>query len=149
MIEVILLSLPLSAAIVRGAERLTASIFSLLTLSFYFLNKLIPDEVYYLVSASYDIFIMLIMSLIYFATFQRLAKILSLMGLASIIIQMIGMRIYVMGGNGAIYDNAGLLFYTVIVALFIWRWIGRGKRDGNSRVFDNNFHSGKDYIKSH
>ena len=149
MIEVILLSLPLSAAIVRGAERLTASIFSLLTLSFYFLNKLIPDEVYYLVSASYDIFIMLIMSLIYFSTFQRLAKILSLMGLASIIIQMIGMRIYVMGGNSAIYDNAGLLFYTVIVALFIWRGIGRGKRDGNFRVYDDHFYSNKNSVKGH
>ena len=147
MIESVLLSLALTAAVVRGAERLTASIFSLLTLTFYFINEIIPDDVYYIASALYDIFIMLVMSLIYFSTFQRLAKILSLIGFVSVIIQMIGMRIYMTGGSGEIYDNAGILFYIAIIALFLWRGLSRGERNNYSGVFADNFRSAKNSHK--
>lgn len=121
MIEFLFVLLALSSAFVNENERLTASVFTLFTLSFYFLNMILPDNIYYISAAGYDLLMMSIMYLLSGAENNKLTKYLGFSCMISIVIQLIGWRLYVIAGNGQIYDYMAIVFYVCIIILFLTR----------------------------
>lgn len=119
MIEILYCFLPLAMLRVRDGDRLIAAIFTLATLAFYFINFALPDASYYLVAAAFDAGI--IGAILYFQNNSntRIAKVLASMCFASIVVQFIGFGVCVTGGNGAIYDNAAIMFYVIVIAIFL------------------------------
>lgn len=144
MIELLFLLLSLSMVFVNENERLTSAIFTVLTLMFYFINSAIPDNLYYILSASYDLMMMLVMYLMSNATNQKLTKYLCIACFISIGIQLLGWNIYVIHGNGQIYTYMAIVFYICIIALFISRTRLNGKfargSVHHSRFLRDNFH---------
>lgn len=121
MIEFLFCLLAISSAFVNENERLTASVFTLFTLSFYFFNMILPDNIYYISAAGYDLMMMLVMYLLSGVENNKLTKYLSLSCMISIVIQLIGWRLYVIGGNGLMYDYLAIIFYIAIIILFLTR----------------------------
>lgn len=121
MIEFLFCLLAISSAFVNENERLTASVFTLFTLSFYFFNMILPDNIYYISAAGYDLMMMLVMYLISGVENNKLTKYLSLSCMISIVIQLVGWRLYVIGGNGLMYDYLAIIFYIAIIILFLTR----------------------------
>lgn len=119
MIEILYCFLPLAMLRVRDGDRLIAAIFTLSTLAFYFINFTLPDASYYLVAAAFDA--AMIGAILHFQNKSntRISKVLASMCFASIVVQFIGFGICVRGGNGAIYDNAAIMFYVIVIAIFL------------------------------
>lgn len=132
MIEFLFLLLALSMAFVNEKERLTSAIFTVFTLSFYFINEVIPDNSYYILAASYDLFMMFVMWLFLNSENQKMTKYLCISCFCSILIQLIGWRLYVMHGNGHIYNYMAILFYICVILLFISRTRLNDKFAGNN-----------------
>ena len=145
MIEFLFCLLAISSAFVNENERLTASVFTLFTLSFYFFNMILPDNIYYISAAGYDLLMMAIMYLLSGAENNRLTKYLCLSCMISIVIQLIGWRLYVMAGNGHIYDYMAIVFYVCIIILFLTRTKLNARFAGdniyNSRFLRDHFRS--------
>lgn len=144
MIELLFLLLALSMAFVNEKERLTSAIFTTFTIAFYFINGVIPDDLYYFLAASYDLFMMLVMYLFLSSHNQKMTKYLCMACFISIIIQLAGWRLYVMQGNGHLYNYAAIVFYLCIIALFISRKRINDKFAGNNdnhhRFLRDNLH---------
>lgn len=121
MIEILFCLLAISSAFVNENERLTASVFTLFTLSFYFFNMILPDNIYYISAAGYDLMMMLVMYLLSGVENNKLTKYLSLSCMISIVIQLVGWRLYVIGGNGLMYDILAMIFYIAVIILFLTR----------------------------
>lgn len=145
MIEFLFCLLALSSAFVNENERLTASVFTLFTLSFYFFNMILPDNIYYISAACYDLMMMLVMYLLSGVENNKLTKYLSLSCMISIVIQLIGWRLYVIGGNGLMYDILAIIFYIAIIILFLTRTKLNARFAGdhshNSRFLRDHFRS--------
>lgn len=142
MIELLFLCLALSAAFVNESERLIAAIFTLMTLMFYFINLIIPDHVYYILSAGYDLLMMCVMYFFIGAGNQKLTKYLCASCVVSMFIQLIGWKIYVLQGNGHIYDYMAILFYVLIIALFLTR------TKLNARFAGDTYHTSR-FLRDH
>lgn len=133
MIELLFLIMAITVSFVKETERLTASIFTFLTLCFYFINNIVPDNLYYFLAACYDLFMMSVMFFLLTASNQKLTKYLCLACFSSILIQLAGWEIAVTGRNGQIYNYAAIVFYVSIIALFITRTSFYDKLAGNNR----------------
>ena len=119
MIEVLYAFLPLAMLRVKDGDRVIAIIFTLFTLIFYGINMVLPDWAYYLFAAAYDAAIIAAILFMQNRSNTRIAKVLSSMCFASIVIQFIGFGICVTHGNGLIYDAAAIMFYVVVIAIFL------------------------------
>lgn len=119
MIEILFLFLPLAMLRVRDGDRLVAAAFTAATLVFYAINLALPDWIYYLASAAYDLAMIAAMLFMQSAGNARIVKVLSSLCFASIVIQFIGFGICVTHGNGAIYDTAAIIFYVIVIAIFL------------------------------
>lgn len=119
MVEILFLFLPLAMLRVRDGDRLIAAVFTLATLAFYLINFSLPDKIYYLAAAAYDLGMIAAMLFMQSRGNTRIVKVLSLLCLASIVIQFIGFGICVTQGNGLIYDRAAIIFYVIVIAIFL------------------------------
>jgi len=145
MIELLFVLLALSSAFVNENERLTASVFTFFTLCFYFVNMMLPDNIYYISAAGYDLLMMGVMYLLSGAENNKLTKYLGLSCMISIVIQLVGWRLYVIAGNGQIYDYMAIVFYVCIIILFLTRTKLNARFAGdhsyNSRFLRDHFRS--------
>ena len=119
MIEVLYAFLPLAMLRVKDGDRVIAIIFTLFTLIFYGINMVLPDWAYYLFAAAYDAAIIAAILFMQNRSNTRIAKVLSSMCFASIVIQFIGFGICVTHGNGLIYDAAAIMFYVIVIVIFL------------------------------
>jgi hypothetical protein len=119
MIEILFLFLPLAMLRVRDGDRLVAAAFTAATLIFYAINLALPDWIYYLAAAAYDLAMIVLILFLQNRSNTKIAKVLSSLCFASIVIQFIGFGICVTHGNGAIYDKAAIMFYVIVIAIFL------------------------------
>jgi len=147
MIELLLLLLSLSMVLVNESERLTSAIFTVLTIVFYSINYIIPDNLYYVLAALYDLMMMGVMYLLSNSTNQKLTKYICFACFASILINVFGWKIYITNGQSSLYNNAAILFYVCIIILFMSRSNLNAKfaRDSNHhfRFLRDNFRGRK------
>lgn len=119
MIEILYVFLPLAMLCVKDGDRLIAAAFTVPTIAFYWVNLHLPDGIYYIVAAAYDLGIIALLLYLQNKSNTRLVKVLSTLCLASIVIQFIGYQICVTRSNGAFYDNAAIMFYVIVIAIFL------------------------------
>lgn len=119
MIEALFVFLALAMLRVKDGDRLAASVFTMVTIGFYYVDMVLPDWAYYITAAAVDLGIIAALLFLQRSTNARLVKVLSMACLASIGIQIIGYAVCVTHGNGAIYDNAAIMFYVVVIGIFL------------------------------
>jgi len=105
----------------------------------------LPDNIYYVSAAGYDLLMMGVMYLLSGAENNKLTKYLGLSCMISIVIQLVGWRLYVIAGNGQIYDYMAIVFYVCIIILFLTRTKLNARFAGdhsyNSRFLRDHFRS--------
>ena len=119
MIEILYVFLPLAMLCVKDGDRLIAAAFTLPTVAFYWVNLHLPDGIYYIVAAAYDLGIIALLLYLQNKSNTRLVKVLSMLCLASIGIKIIGCAICVTHGNGSVYDAIAIMFYVIVIGIFI------------------------------
>ena len=121
MIEILFLFLAIAMSQVNKSERMSAAIFTLMTLSFYFVDMILPDRIYYIVAAGVDILIMSMLYLYYTNSGDKMSVVLCFACLLSVVIQFYGWCVYKTGGAPQIYNYLAIMFYVCVIILFISR----------------------------
>lgn len=104
---------------VKDGDRVIAAAFTLITISFYFVDKVLPDWAYYIVASCFDLAIIAAILCLQKRSNARIAKVMASICGASILLQFVGYYLYVTAGNSSIYDNAAIMFYVIVIAIFM------------------------------